>query len=177
MPCLMQNRAMTASKHELCHNWRIYCALCGQCFKMCIEKAKSNRNTAKYVVVGHVCFICCHFQQEIARKTQLRAENKIRRFSYYDRQIIAQKAMPDAEQSYDRFKAPSMSQLAYILRIVCTLLQIVHWKGQKGLKYSQICSCCPCLLDLLPFSSKNSEKGPIESREWKSDGFLILTCK
>ena len=62
-------------------------------------------------------------------------------------QIRAQNAMSDAEQSYDRFKAPIMLQLAYILRIVCTLLQNVHWKGQKGVKCSQICSCCPCLLD------------------------------
>ena len=75
-------------------------------------------------------------------------------YSYSDMQIRAQNAMSDAEQSYDRFKAPIMSQLAYILRIVCTLLQIVHWKNQKGLKYSQICSCWLYLLDLLPFSNK-----------------------
>ena len=57
----------------------------------------------------------------------MRAENENQTiFSYSDMQIRAQNAMSDAELSYDRFKAPIVSQLAYILRIEVTLLQNVH---------------------------------------------------
>ena len=155
MPCLMQNWALTASKHQLCCNWHTYCALGWHCFKMCTEKAKRDGSIAKCVVVGLVCLIFCHFPAKNSKKGPIESiEWKSGGFSCSDMQIRAQNAMSDAELSYDHFKAPIMSQLAYILRIVGTLLQNLHWKGQKRLKYSQMCSCWPCLLDLLPFSSK-----------------------